>query len=98
MDIGILGKIQFVSEKGNLSNNKVGSLSTGHLVFVGFAFRFIGCAETKPDLVANIELFSTVFGIVVSLGERIGFVYSYLRVFSQILSYKLSLQHVLRKL
>jgi len=57
-------------------------------MFVGSTFRFVGRAETKSDLVANVELLLTMFGIVVSFGEYIGFVYNYLHVLSQVFSYK----------
>ncbi len=82
MDMGILEKIQFVSEREDLSNNRVGFLPTEYFVFVGSIFRFISCAETKLDLIVNVELLLTVFGIVISFGECVGLVYGYLYVFS----------------
>ena len=82
MDAGIFGKIQFINERGDLSNNKVKSLLTEYFVFVGSTFRFVNRAETKLDLVINIELFLTMFRIVVSFGEYVGLVYDYLYVFS----------------
>jgi len=82
IDAGIFRKIQFVNEKGDLSNNRVGSLPTRYFIFVESVFRFVNCIETKLDLVINIEFFLTVFRIVVSFGEYIGFVYNYLYIFS----------------
>src|SRR6266699_125152 len=98
MDTEILRKIQFINERGDLSNNKVKSLPTKHLVFVGPTFRFVSRAETKPNLVANIELLSTIFKIVISFNKHIDLVYSCLYILLQILSYESPLQHVLRGL
>jgi len=83
MDAGIFRKIQFINEKRDLSNNKVKSLPTEYLVFVGSTFRFISYIKTKLDLIVNIELFSIVFEIVISFGEHIGLVYNYLYILLQ---------------
>ena len=88
IDIGIFGKIQFVNERRNLSNNRVRSLPTEHLMFIRSAFRFVNYTETKLDLVANVELFPTVFGIIISFGEYVNLIYNCLYVFLQMFFYK----------
>ena len=88
MYAGVIGQIQLVNQGGDLSNDKVGSLPTKHLVLVGSSLRSVGCAEMKLDLVVNIEFFPAVFGVVISLGERVDLVYGCLRVLSQVLSYE----------
>ncbi len=67
-------------------------------MFIESAFRFINRTETKPDLVANVELFPTVFKIVISFNEYIGFVYSCLYIFLQMLFHESPLQYILRGL
>src|SRR6266566_930265 len=98
MYTGVIGQIQFVSQRRDLSNDKVRSLPTKHLVLVRSSLQSIDRAETKPDLVVNVEFLPTVLKVVISLNERIDFVHSYLRVLSQMLSHKSPLQHILQRL
>ena len=91
MYTGIIGQVQLVNQGRDLSNDRVGSLPTKHLVLVGSSLRSVGRTETKPDLIANVEFLPTVLRVVISLGERVDLVYSCLHVLSQMLFYELPL-------